>query len=92
MVMTCIAWNFHEPEEGVFDFEGDCDIGGFLGLCSDLGLYSFVRAGPFICDEWDGGSYPAWLICKPNIELRAYHQPTLTYVRRWFEKLIPQIA
>jgi len=83
---------FHEREEGVFDFEGDCDIGHFLDLCGDLGFYAFPRVGRFICDEWDAGGYPAWLVGKPAVELRAWHEPTLRYVRRWFEKLIPQIA
>lgn len=33
MVMTNISWNFHEREEGVFDFEGDCDVGPF-SICA----------------------------------------------------------
>ena len=87
-----VAWNFHEREEGVVNFEGDGDIAHFLDLCAELGLYAFPRVGPFICDEWEAGGYPAWLIGKPGLELRAFDKPALSYVRRWFEKLIPQIA
>src|SRR5208283_4429709 len=37
-IATCVAWNFHEREEGVYDFSGDRDIGRFLDLCGELGL------------------------------------------------------
>lgn len=91
-IATCVPWNFHETKEGVFEFKGDRDLRRFLDLCAGLGLYAFVRPGPFICDEWEAGGYPAWLIGKPDVQLRANHAPTLRYVRRWFEQLIPQVA
>ncbi len=91
-IATCVPWNFHETKEGVFEFKGDRDLVRFLDLCAGLGLYAFVRPGPFICDEWEAGGYPAWLIGKPGVQLRANHAPTLRYVRRWFEQLIPQVA
>ena len=88
-IASCIMWNFHEAEDGVFDFAGDRDIGRFIDLCGELGLYFFARVGPFVCDEWDGGGHPAWLIAKEDIQFRALHAPTLKYVRRWFEHLLP---
>ena len=91
-IAFCIAWNFHEMQEGVFDFTGDRDLGRFLDLCGDLGLYAFPRFGPFICDEWEAGGHPAWLLFKPSIELRTEHAATLVYVRRWMEKLMPLIV
>lgn len=91
-VMFCVPWNFHEREEGVFSFSGDTDLGRYLDLCGELGLYAFPRAGPFICTEWDAAGHPAWLYAKPDIELRIDHAPTLEYVRRWFERVIPIIA
>lgn len=91
-IAFCVAWNFHERTEGSFDFSGDADLGRFLDICQELGLYAFPRVGPFICDEWDAGGHPAWLYGKRDIELRTDHAPTLVYVQRWFDKLIPIIA
>lgn len=91
-IMTCIAWNWHECEEGVFDFSGDADLGRFFDLCADLGLLAFPRLGPFVCDDWEAGGHPAWLYAKPGVELRIQNDVALTYVRRWFEKVVPIIA
>ena len=91
-VAFCVAWNFHEREEGVFSFAGDTDLGRFLDICHELGLYAFPRFGPFICDEWEYGGYPAWLLSKPDIELRTDHAPTMVYVRRWLEQLCAVVA
>ncbi|HLH57114.1 MAG TPA: beta-galactosidase [Verrucomicrobiae bacterium] len=91
-IASCIMWNFHEVEEGRFTFSGEHDLGRFIDLCGELGLYFYARVGPFVCDEWDGGGHPAWLIAKEDIEFRAQHAPTLKYVRRWFEHLIPILA
>ena len=91
MIAFYVAWNFHEPEDGVIRFEGDTDLGRFLDICAELGLYAFPRCGPFIADEWENGGYPAWLLTKPDIALRTNHAPTMVYVRRWFQKLIGEV-
>jgi len=91
-IASCIMWNYHEPEEGKFNFSGDRDLGRFIDICGELGLYFFARVGPFVCDEWDGGGHPAWLIAKDDIQFRALHGPTLKYVRRWFERLLPVLV
>jgi len=91
-ISFCIAWNFHEMREGVFDSTGDRDLGRFVDLCGELSLYAFPRFGPFICDEWEAGGYPAWLMTKPSIELRTMNETALPYVRRWMEKLMPVIV
>ena len=91
-ISFCVAWNFHEREEGVFDFKADSDLGLFLDICQELGLYAFPRVGPFICDEWEAGGYPAWLVAKPGIEMRIVNPVAMPYLRRWFAQLIPLIA
>jgi len=48
-------WNFHEPEEGKFDFSGDHDLNAFLQEVHQLGMYAIVRVGPYYCAEWDLG-------------------------------------
>src|ERR1700743_98538 len=48
-------WNFHEEQEGKFNFTGDRDLGKFLDLVKELGMYAIVRVGPYYCAEWDNG-------------------------------------
>ena len=91
-VMTYVAWCFHERQPGVFTMDGDADLGRFLDIAAELGMYAYVRVGPFICDEFEGGGYPSWLITQPEIELRTSHAPTLKLLARWFDRLVPVIA
>jgi beta-galactosidase GanA len=50
-IASCIMWNSHELEEGRFHFSGEHDLGRFIDLCGELGLYFYARVGPFLCDE-----------------------------------------
>ncbi|HII60916.1 exo-beta-D-glucosaminidase [Pyrococcus horikoshii] len=92
-VETYIAWNWHEPQEGVFDFTGEThpqrDLIGFLELAQKLGLYVIIRPGPYICGEWKNGGIPDWLINShpeilaksPNGSFpRDVYYPPITYL------------
>ncbi len=67
--LNCIAsyipWQWHEPEEGFFDFAGDRvaerDLVAFLSLVKDAGLSFFARIGPFVNAELARGGHPLWL-------------------------------
>jgi len=83
-ISTYIPWNYHEYNEGEFDFTGKKDVEGFFELCRELGLYVIARPGPYICAEWDLGGFPPWLLNKENVTLRTCTSPYLTYVERWF--------
>lgn len=48
-----VPWNFHEPVQGVYNFEGDRDLEHFLGLANETGLLVILRPGPYICAEWE---------------------------------------
>lgn len=50
-VETYLPWNMHEPQKGVFDFQGILDIEAYLQTAQDLGLYAIIRPSPFICPE-----------------------------------------
>jgi beta-galactosidase len=91
-VETYVAWNMHEPREGVFDFEGMLDIEAYLSLAQELGLYAIVRPGPYICSEWDFGGLPWWILNYENIELRSSDETYLACVKRFFDELIPRLA
>jgi len=46
-------WNVHEPQPGVYDFSGQNNLSYFLQLAQDTGLSVILRAGPYICGNWD---------------------------------------
>ncbi|WP_459567118.1 beta-galactosidase, partial [Enterobacter hormaechei] len=70
-VETYIPWNIHEPEEGVFDFEGMKDIRAFVKLAESLGLMVILRPSVYICAECEFGGLPAWLLKESEIRLRS---------------------
>ncbi|MBS1934663.1 MAG: beta-galactosidase, partial [Bacteroidetes bacterium] len=82
-------WNFHEPHEGEFDFNGDHDLDVFLKLAHKLNLYVIARVGPYYCAEWDNGGYPLWLKFKPGVRVREHNTEFEKYVGRFFDKLLP---
>jgi beta-galactosidase len=85
-------WNFHEAQEGRFEFSGDHDLDAFLKLVKELGMYCIPRVGPYYCAEWDFGGYPHWLRQKEGMVVRTADPQFLKYMDRFFEKLIPIIA
>ncbi len=85
-------WNFHEMEEGRWDFEGQKDVEAYLKLAAELGLWVIARPGPYICSEWDMGGLPAYLLSKEDLVLREYNEPYLEYVKKWYEKIMPIIV
>lgn len=71
-----VMWNWHEPEEGQFDFSGRTnprrDLLGLLKIIHEDGFKIVLRPGPVIRNEWRNGGYPAWLLERPqyNMPLR----------------------
>ncbi|WP_114938704.1 beta-galactosidase [Mucilaginibacter endophyticus] len=84
-------WNFHEEKEGKFNFSGDRDLGKFLDIVKQLGLYAIVRVGPYYCAEWDNGGYPIWLKFKKGLRVREDNKPFEQYVDRFFDHLLPVV-
>jgi len=82
-------WNFHEAQEGKFDFTGDRDLNLFLKQVNDLGMYAIVRVGPYYCAEWDNGGYPIWLKFKKGLSVREDNPQFEKYVDRFFDHLLP---
>lgn len=85
-------WNFHEPQEGRFNFAGDHDLDAFLKLVKQMGMYAIARVGPYYCGEWNMGGYPIWLKFKPGLRVRENNPQFLTAVDHFFNRLIPIIT
>lgn len=100
-----IPWNYHEPERGMWLFEGDRDVRAFLALAKEAGMYVIARPGPYICSEWDGGALPAWLypaLSHPEVDprsqttfysghrvLRQADERFLAELSRWYDAVLP---
>ncbi|MCL1787362.1 MAG: beta-galactosidase [Defluviitaleaceae bacterium] len=91
-VETYVPWNFHEPKEGQFNFEGFGDLPKFIETAADVGLKVIIRPGPYICAEWEFGGFPAWLNAIPNMRLRCMWPAYLEKVRNYFSVLLPKIT
>ena len=90
-VQVYIPWNIHEPHEGKFNFEGIADIVRFIELAQKNDLLVLLRAGPYICAEWENGGLPYWLLTKEKIQLREYNTPYIAAVERYYRRLLPLI-
>jgi beta-galactosidase len=65
-----LFWNFHEQQQGVFDFTGQKDVAEFVRLIQKNGMYCILRPGPYVCAEWDMGGLPWWLLKKQDLKVR----------------------
>ena len=86
-VMTYVPWNWHETKRGEIDFESpDRDLGRFLSLAEKLELMVILRAGPYICGEWEFGGLPSWILQNGTIQLRTDAEPYISLVTTWLEE------
>lgn len=91
-------WNYHSPQDGVYDFSGIRDVDYLLDLIEENNFYLVARPGPYICSEVDAGGFPGWLL-KKGVVLRCqkkgkffYDAEYLKYTREWYEQIVPKIA
>lgn len=51
--LSYVPWNYHEPEPGIYNFNGSRDLIAFLNEAAKLNLLVILRPGPYICAEWE---------------------------------------
>ncbi|XP_076986010.1 beta-galactosidase isoform X2 [Tamandua tetradactyla] len=90
-IHTYVPWNLHEPLPGKYQFSGEQDVEHFIRLAQELGLLVILRAGPYVCAEWDMGGLPAWLLEKESIILRSSDPDYLAAVDKWLGVLLPKM-
>ncbi|MBY8881987.1 beta-galactosidase [Actinacidiphila acidipaludis] len=85
------SWNYHSPAPGRYDFTGVRDLGLFLRMAADAGLYVIARPGPYINAEVDAGGYPGWLTTTPG-RARSNDPTYLGHVDEWLSAVNAVIA
>ena len=87
-ISVYIMWNYHEQQEGVFDFESENrNLGEFFRLVQEEGLWLIVRPGPYVCAEWEFGGIPPYLLRIPDIKLRCMDPGYMAAAERYMVKL-----
>jgi beta-galactosidase len=89
-----LFWNYHEQQQGVFDFTGEKDVAEFVRLIQKNGMYCILRPGPYVCAEWDMGGLPWWLLKKKDLQVRRrsdefFMARVKTYMKEAAKQLAP---
>ena len=90
-VETYCAWNMHEKQPEVYDFEGNLDIATFLKIAGEEGLMAIVRPGPYICSEWEFGGLPWWLQTDESLEIRCMNKAYIKHFDRYLDRMCDEI-
>lgn len=97
-VAIYIFWNAHETEEGRYDFTSPArDIGKFLQIAHEEGMWVLLRPGPYCCGEWDFGGIPTYLLRYPDLKLRTladahYMKAAENYLAALAKVVRPELA
>lgn len=95
-ISAYIFWNYHEAQEGIYDFStGNHNIGEFFKIVQEEGMWLILRPGPYVCAEWELGGIPPYLLRIPDIKLRSldprYMAASEKYMARLAEEIKPYL-
>ena len=91
-IAAYIFWNYHESEEGKFDFStGNHNLQEFFKIVREEGLFLIVRPGPYVCAEWEFGGIPPYLLRIPDIKVRCMDPRYMSAAERYISKLAEEI-
>jgi len=60
-IQTYEFWILNEETQGTWRWDGQRDMGTFLGIAEEIGLGIVMRGGPWSHGECRGGGFPDWL-------------------------------
>jgi len=91
-IAAYVFWNYHEKEEGSFDFTTENrNIAEFIRICQQEGMWVILRPGPYVCAEWDFGGLPPYLLKIPDIKIRCMDVRYMAAVEKYINKLSLEI-
>ncbi|CAK9879498.1 unnamed protein product [Sphagnum jensenii] len=88
VVQTYVFWDGHEPQPGMYNFNGRYDLPKFVKLVAEAGMYLHLRIGPYVCAEWNFGGFPVWLRDVPGIVFRTDNQPFKEKMEGFVRKIV----
>lgn len=89
---TFVFWDLHEPQPGVFRFDGDYDLRQFVHMLASEGMHCILRPGPYIGGGWDMGGLPAWLHDIEGIQFRQASPKYLQACARYIDAVMKQVG
>ncbi|MBQ4110636.1 MAG: beta-galactosidase [Clostridia bacterium] len=107
IISSYVFWNHHESEKGKFRFDGNRNIKKFVQMCDDMGLYFFLRIGPWAHGEARHGGFPDWLVeeCKEacrdmdikwpevsGVGTRRVVEPYMTCLKEYIKKICDELS
>jgi beta-galactosidase len=91
-IAAYVFWNYHEQEEGTFDFTSENrDIAAFVKLVQEEGMWVLLRPGPYVCAEWEFGGLPPYLLRIPDIKVRCLDPRYIAATERYIKALSEQV-
>lgn len=88
-----VFWNDHEQPDGSFDFKtGNRDLGEFLKICQEEGMWVLFRPGPYVCGEWDLGGLPHYLLKDPKAKLRTTEDAKFMKAQTRYLEAVARVA
>ena len=91
-IAAYIFWNYHESEEGIYDFStGNHNLQEFFKIVQEEGMFLIVRPGPYVCAEWEFGGIPPYLLRIPDIKVRCMDPRYMAAAERYIAKLAEEI-
>ena len=87
VIATYVCWDYHEYEEGKFDFTGETDpqrdLKGFLDLLTEMGFWIIIRPGPYTYTEWNNAGIPTYIV-----KYHRMHEEFLKAAERYMKNVV----
>lgn len=91
-ISAYVFWNYHEAEEGVYDFTtGNHNLAEFFKIVQDEDMWLLLRPGPYVCAEWELGGIPPYLLRIPDISLRSMDPRYMAAAERYIIRLAEEV-
>lgn len=90
VIASYVIWIHHEEIKNQWDFSKQRDLRAFVETCQEMGVYFFLRIGPWAHGEVRNGGFPDWLQ-QSGFDLRSDDINYLQYVKQYFQKIYQQV-